>query len=37
VARQGGRLSVFLFAGLVLLAFLGASFAAGYVIGKLLL
>lgn len=37
MARQGGRLGVFVFAGLALLAFVGASFAAGYLIGKLLL
>ena len=37
MARQGTRLSVFLFAALALLAFVAMSFAAGYVIGRLLL
>ena len=35
--RLGETLSVFALAGFVVLAIVGAAFAAGYVIGKLLL
>jgi hypothetical protein len=37
MAQPGPRLSVFAFAGFALLAFVGLSFAVGYLIGKLLL
>jgi hypothetical protein len=37
VAQPGPRLSVFVFAAAALLAFVGAAFGAGYIIGKLLL
>jgi hypothetical protein len=35
--QSGPRLSVFAFAAFALLAFVGIAFAAGYVVGKLLL
>jgi len=37
MAERGPRLSVFLFAALALAAFVGVAFAAGYIVGKLLL
>jgi hypothetical protein len=37
MAQPGPRLSVFAFVALALAAFVGVAFAAGYVIGKLLL
>jgi hypothetical protein len=37
VPQSGARLSVFVFVALALAAFVGVAFAAGYVIGKLLL
>ena len=37
MAQHGARLSVFAFVALGLAAFIGVAFAAGYVIGKLLL
>ena len=37
MSRLGETLSVFAFATVVVLAIVGAAFAAGYVIGKLLL
>jgi hypothetical protein len=37
VAHRGPRLSVFFFALVVLAAFVGLTFTAGYIIGKLLL
>jgi hypothetical protein len=37
MAQPGARLSVFAFAAFALLAFVGLAFAAGYIIGKLLL
>ena len=37
VQKLGDRLSVFAFAAAVVLAFVGLAFAAGYMIGKLLL
>jgi hypothetical protein len=37
MAQRGPRLSVFLFVGITLAAFLGLAFTAGYIIGKLLL
>ncbi len=35
--HSGPRISVFLFAILALAAFVGLAFAAGYIVGKLLL
>ena len=37
MAQSGARLSVFAFAIAALLVFVGLSFAAGYIIGKVLL
>jgi hypothetical protein len=37
MSRSGGRLSVFLFAFFLLALFVGVSFAAGYLLGKILL
>jgi hypothetical protein len=37
VAQPRARLSVFAFVALALAAFIGLAFAAGYIIGKLLL
>jgi hypothetical protein len=37
MAQHGPRLSVFLFAAIALVAFVGLAFTAGYIIGKLLL
>jgi hypothetical protein len=37
MSQLGERLSVFAFAAFVLAAFVGLAFAAGYIIGKLLL
>ncbi len=37
MAQLGERLSVFAFAAVVVLAIVGLAFAAGYIIGKLLL
>ena len=37
MAQPGLRLSVFAFAAAALVAFVGLSFAAGYIIGKFLL
>ena len=37
MTRSGGRISVFLFAFFLLALFVGLSFAAGYVLGKILL
>lgn len=37
MAQLGERLSVFAFAAVVILAIVGLAFAAGYIIGKLLL
>jgi hypothetical protein len=37
VSRLGERLTVFAFAAVVLAAIVGASFALGYIVGKLLL
>jgi hypothetical protein len=35
--RSGGRISVFLFALFLLALFVGAAFAAGYALGRILL
>jgi len=35
--KAGGRLSVFVFAGVVVLTIVGLAFAAGYIVGQLLL
>jgi hypothetical protein len=35
--ESGARLSVFVFAAIVVLAFVGVAFAAGWLVGKLLL
>jgi hypothetical protein len=37
MARAGDRLTVFAFAAFVLVAIVGIAFAAGYVIGRILL
>ena len=37
VTRMRDRMTVFAFAAFVLLAIVGAAFAAGYILGKLLL
>jgi len=37
MSRSGGRISVFLFALGLLALFVGLAFAAGYVLGKILL
>lgn len=37
MGAPGARLSVYVFAAIVVLAFAGIAFAAGYVVGKLLL
>jgi hypothetical protein len=37
MGQSGPRLSVFAFAAFALLAFVGLAFAAGYLVGKLLL
>jgi len=35
--KPGARLSVFAFAAIIVLAFVGLAFAAGYAVGKLFL
>jgi hypothetical protein len=37
MSRRGERISVFLFALLLLALFVGAAFAAGYAVGRILL
>ena len=37
MSESGPRLSVFAFAAFALLAFVGLAFAAGYLVGKILL